>query len=102
MNEMKALIAKLSILTLVVGSVTLFLGCETMDDNPVAAGAIIGGVGGGATGAAVDDGNRVRGGAVGAGVGAAAGAGAGYLYKDHQEDKHGSDDDDDNWNDDDD
>lgn len=54
-------------------------GCETMQERPVATGAIIGGAAGAATGAAVDDKNRWRGAAIGAGAGAAVGAGTGYV-----------------------
>lgn len=57
------------------------LGCETMKENPMTTGAIVGAGAGAATGALADDENRARNAAIGAGVGAAVGLGAGYAVK---------------------
>src|SRR5688572_32047399 len=60
-------------------------GCETMEDNPEASGAIIGGLAGAGVGAAVGgDDHRTE----GALIGGAAGAGGGYLVGDQVDKKN--------------
>ena len=79
-----------SILIACIGLVTAG-GCETMQDNPEASGAIIGGLAGAGVGAAVGGEEHRTEGAL---IGGAAGAGGGYLVGDQIDKRRDKDDDD--------
>lgn len=67
-----------------IGAVS-FTGCETMNQNRTATGAVVGGVVGTTAGALIDDDNRWRGALIGLATGAALGTGVGYVLDKQKE-----------------